>query len=264
MIVKESYQKKIRLIFQIALSIQVAVVSACLILSCLTIYRSGESPFTSASIVAQFARISLPVYLFLLGICFGAVLSFVMPLAEARPTARIDIAIKLKKRYEKLGNAFAQASDEVKKACEKERSKRRVYRIGCAVVCVVAAIPLVLYLLDLSHFTPALNESVLAATLRAIPLVLLGGVAYLVMGWLITVSLQKEFKLLEAVPAQGGSKTSATITASKKNEQMQTAIIRAALIVVAVVLIGLGIANGGMRDVLGKAIKICTECIGVG
>ena len=81
MILQESYQKKIRLIFQIALSIQVAVVSGYLILSCLTIYRSGESPFTSASIAAQFAKISLPVYLFLLGICF--VCELVVPLPRA-------------------------------------------------------------------------------------------------------------------------------------------------------------------------------------
>ena len=264
MILQESYQKKIRLIFQIALSIQVAVVSGYLILSCLTIYRSGESPFTSASIAAQFAKISLPVYLFLFGICFGAVLSLVMPVEEVRPTARIDIAIKLKKRYEKLGNAFAQASDEVKTACAREKYKRLAYRIGCAVVCVAAAIPLVIYLMDLSHFTPALNESVLAATLRSLPLVILGGVSYLVMGWLITVSLQKEFKLLEAVGTQGGSKVSTAVQDTKKNAQMRTTILRTALIVVAVVLIGLGIANGGMRDVLGKAIKICTECIGLG
>ena len=262
--IQRSTQQKIRLIFQIVLSAQVFMVGICLILSCLAIYRSGESPFTSASIAAQFARISLPIYLFLLGICFGAVLSFVMPLAEARPTARIDVAIKLKKRYEKLGNALADAPGEVKAACERERGKRLAYRIGCAVVCVAAAIPLVVYLLDLSHFTPALNESVLAATLRAIPLVLLGGVAYLVMGWLITASLQKEFKHLEAVSAQGGAKASAAVAASKKNEQMRTTVVRAVLIVVAVVLIGLGIANGGMRDVLGKAIKICTECIGLG
>ena len=29
-------------------------------------------------------------------------------------------------------------------------------------------------------------------------------------------------------------------------------------------IILLGILNGGMADVLGKAIRICTECIGLG
>ena len=40
--------------------------------------------------------------------------------------------------------------------------------------------------------------------------------------------------------------------------------LRAALYAVAVVLIVLGVMNGGLRDVLVKAINICTECIGLG
>ena len=40
--------------------------------------------------------------------------------------------------------------------------------------------------------------------------------------------------------------------------------IRKVLMVVAVCLVVLGIFNGSMRDVLVKAIKICTECVGLG
>lgn len=35
-------------------------------------------------------------------------------------------------------------------------------------------------------------------------------------------------------------------------------------VLLAVLLIGLGIINGGLWDVLVKAINICTECIGLG
>ena len=40
--------------------------------------------------------------------------------------------------------------------------------------------------------------------------------------------------------------------------------LRIAVGALAVGLTALGIANGGMRDVLVKAINICTECIGLG
>ena len=40
--------------------------------------------------------------------------------------------------------------------------------------------------------------------------------------------------------------------------------IRIALLLTAVGLIVLGIRNQGLRDVLYKAIQICTECIGLG
>ena len=38
----------------------------------------------------------------------------------------------------------------------------------------------------------------------------------------------------------------------------------AALIFVSAVLIVLGALNGGARDVLAKAVKICSECLGLG
>ncbi len=40
--------------------------------------------------------------------------------------------------------------------------------------------------------------------------------------------------------------------------------LRGALYLAAAALVILGILNGGLRDVLAKAVKICTECIGLG
>lgn len=38
----------------------------------------------------------------------------------------------------------------------------------------------------------------------------------------------------------------------------------AALLCVSITLIVLGILNGGATDVLAKAVRICSECIGLG
>lgn len=38
----------------------------------------------------------------------------------------------------------------------------------------------------------------------------------------------------------------------------------AALFCTAVLLLILGVVNGGAQDVLAKAVKICSECIGLG
>ena len=40
--------------------------------------------------------------------------------------------------------------------------------------------------------------------------------------------------------------------------------LRTVLLIAAVCLIAAGIFNGSARDVLGKAVKICTECVGLG
>ena len=45
---------------------------------------------------------------------------------------------------------------------------------------------------------------------------------------------------------------------------MSVKTMRLILLIIAVLLIAVGAANGGARDVLVKAINICTECIGLG
>ncbi|MBE6586468.1 MAG: thioredoxin [Ruminococcaceae bacterium] len=40
--------------------------------------------------------------------------------------------------------------------------------------------------------------------------------------------------------------------------------VRGVILVVGLAFVVLGVLNGGMADVLGKAIRICTECIGLG
>ena len=47
-------------------------------------------------------------------------------------------------------------------------------------------------------------------------------------------------------------------------ERRGVVIVRAVLIVAALALIVAGILNGSARDVLYKAITICTECVGLG
>jgi len=44
----------------------------------------------------------------------------------------------------------------------------------------------------------------------------------------------------------------------------KTRILRTAVLVIAVILIVIGIINGGLEDVLAKGAAICTECVGLG
>ena len=53
-------------------------------------------------------------------------------------------------------------------------------------------------------------------------------------------------------------------TGAKPASKDRRAVWQIALLVLAVLFIVLGILNGSMKDVLIKAINICTECIGLG
>ena len=52
--------------------------------------------------------------------------------------------------------------------------------------------------------------------------------------------------------------------AAAASKEKKLLIVKIALLVVAVLFIIAGIANGSMEDVLIKAVNICTECVGLG
>ncbi len=49
-----------------------------------------------------------------------------------------------------------------------------------------------------------------------------------------------------------------------ENRSCSGKTLRTVLIAAAVIMIAAGIFNGSARDVFGKAVKICTECVGLG
>ena len=53
-------------------------------------------------------------------------------------------------------------------------------------------------------------------------------------------------------------------TAVHQQADQKTRILRTAVLVIAVILIVIGIINGGLEDVLAKGAAICTECVGLG
>ncbi len=50
----------------------------------------------------------------------------------------------------------------------------------------------------------------------------------------------------------------------RQRRLLSLTLLRISIFAVAILLIVLGVANGGMKDVWEKAIRICSECIGLG
>ena len=74
---------------------------------------------------------------------------------------------------------------------------------------------------------------------------------------------EKELALLKSSIKEHGAPTLAVKSQQTKAID-STLIARYAILAASVVFIVIGIFNGGMADVLGKAVRICTECIGLG
>ena len=76
-------------------------------------------------------------------------------------------------------------------------------------------------------------------------------------------SVKRQMPFIKDLTAGQKTVTNAQIIDEKK-ELFTINIIRLAILAVSVAFIIVGVFNGGMRDVLIKAINICTECIGLG
>ena len=141
-------------------------------------------------------------------------------------------------------------------ACKEEKLRKKI-GYGTAGVVIVCAVPGLMYLLNRDHFTSWDLETVMGQMLvHTLPGIIAGFAAVIAASFICRRSMEREIGLLKEV---SGDK--ATEIAAKPSRVSYGKI---GLYVLAVILIVLGINNGGMRDVLIKAINICTECIGLG
>ena len=149
--------------------------------------------------------------------------------------------------------------------------------VGCAalVLAVAASVVSLVYLLDKSY-APILNESIFvesdAMTDRLVRVLVwsASGMMLLLAAVILgdTFAKKKEEKIKREiaenavkgirVPAAKAEKRTA------KEHKKLLWIIRGGVAVVGIVCVITGICNGGMADVLKKAIQICTQCIGLG
>ena len=270
----EEKTRRLHTVYGIALSVLCGLSGLLLIVSCILLYLSGDAPFSRESVGAALAAVAAPLILCVLGVIFSAVVSIRFPVAAKRlrgavkPSVLIDRLI-LKLPREKCDTAFALS-------VMGERKKRFLLLLLPSAISALFLVPIVLYFADLSHFTVEnLNGDVIAACLFALPFLAVSCLLFLAASFFCKASLDRELSFVKArisKPALENAVTVAPETLRKRNifafldarDAMVTLVVRIAVLTVAAVFIVLGVLNGGMNDVLEKAVRICTECIGLG
>ena len=252
-------KERVHLIYGILLSVLLAALGIALIVSCIAIYKSGDSPFTRESISSQFAKIAAPTYICLAAVIGGIALSLALPLEDKklRPMP-MDRVGKLRAKLLIRGGTCNEA--------DKLARKILIARVLCCALCALSALPVIIYLANPDNFTADINGSVIALVKVLLPCAVFAFAVGTTFSYLVKALLAKEETLLKE--ALASSDASAVL---KPDENIVRAkgmrvidIVRITVFAVAAVFIILGITNGGMSDVLEKAIKICTECIGLG
>lgn len=246
----------------VLLSVSTLLLAALLIWQCIATFRTGNAPdnFTAAGVRIndvysreivgmRLGSIAWAFWLWLAALEAAIVWRMARPEQVNKPApdprTRLDILLR---RVEKTPEMLA------------EEKKRKLVTVACGVICALCAVPAAIYLLNIEHFTSWDLESVMGAMLLNVgPWVLIAFVALFVRAQISFDSTARE-----AAAAAKAPKLEKTLEKTQKASGNGTKALRIALYVAAVALVVLGIINGGMRDVLVKAINICTECIGLG
>ena len=178
----------------------------------------------------------------------------------------------------------AQPSEEM----AKEQALQKKLQLGGWIGFAVCMIPILLYITNDAHFAltdaEGLDHSIVSMVAFVVPWTVIGLACLIVTTVLQGKSMQREADAATALmkeaaaakaaeAAKAGAESAKAPSASKAaaplyNTSPETArrrvIIRRVLLVAAVIFVVLGVQNGSMKDVLVKAIRICTECVGLG
>lgn len=229
----------------------IVILGIALIASCLDIYNSGARPYSPESIGLRFQKIAFLAYACIAVAVGGVILSLALPVDEKKPKPVRDEMMLLEKAKAKVAVPPAAALAEQK--------KRLGYRIGTAAAFAALMVYPAIYCFDQSHYSiTALNESVIGAAITTLIPASIGLALCFVCSLLESKSIAREIEIYKSAADTKGT------PAPQKTEWKYLTILRCGLLVLAVVLMVLGIFNGGMKDVLDKAVAICTECIGLG
>ena len=146
---------------------------------------------------------------------------------------------------------------DLPEATRAEEALRRKVGLGTGAAVVLCAGMCLIYLLNRDNFISWDLELVMGQMLvHTLPWISATFAAVIAATFVCRRSMEREICLLRGIP---GNKTP-----DAPSSPSRLFYVRIVLYVLAVILIVGGIGNGGMRDVLIKAINICTECIGLG
>lgn len=247
---KKEQKQKLFLILDILLTALLVIAGICLMVQCVGIYHSGS--YTPEKVAAAFRPISIPVYACVLMIAVRFIAHFFED--EKPQKAQRQVAMLYRRAAARAD--VENCPDPEKSQILALREARKIRRIIGWAVFAGCSVAFLIYALNPVHFTEDITGSMRTAAIY------LAAALALPFGWAVytvyknRASLSAELELLKKAP-----KLPAAPAAAKKN---YLPALRIALIVAAVVLTVVGLNLGGTRDVLTKAINICTECVGLG
>lgn len=243
------FMMKLRVLMRWMAAFAASVAAALLCWQCVDIWHAGSSQaaYTAEIVGGRLRLLALPLMLCAAVILLAVLMGAGVPERALRGSLTPENRLRLMK---------ARVATLPEKAMREERFRRYV-RLAVAAVLTLCAVMTLAFLLDGRNFASWELETVLAALLRQIvPWMALAMAALWGGAFLCDRSCLRECEALRGLPAGKA--------ACAPEKAAHTGVVRLILYAAAVVFIVLGVMNGGLYDVLVKAVNICTECIGLG
>lgn len=267
----ESTNKKVRLIYGWVFTAFTIVVGVLFIWQVLDIYTGGiaagnTSPFSRGLVEERLGIIAAPFWIWIAMIVAGLILWEVFPVKE-KLSPVTDPRYVLKRLEKRLP---AEAEGELKSSLDYVKSQNKTLKIFhwllFAIVCIYLAY-VIAYVSIPSNFpnkdktADMLNMAKYLLPVAAI--VFVAAILYVGYYKYAAKNMLPHVKKLTA-----GVKANAAV---KQNKFMQIVThkyfklgVRIAVACLGVAFVIAGCFNGSIGEVLNKAIRICTECIGLG
>ena len=252
-------RNRILLIVQSLLCMMLVIMLA---VSAVGIYRAGtaekqENPlawvYTRDKAAAALKPV-LPVFLLAVGVTVACAVLNVRDENESKPVKDMELNRDL------MRTRVAQPSEAMKK--EQATQQKLLYSgWGGFGLCML---PVLIYMTNGDHFPNGDLEQVMGSlAVHVFPWIILGFAVLIVAAVLQGRSIQREY---DAIMARIREEKAAGIKAEPQTAKHAPNVnaLRFILLAVAVVFIIIGIRNGSMTAVVNKAIRICTECVGLG
>ena len=243
-----------------ATALMTLLLAALLCWQCIDIYADGNaadnldengvhlSPvYTMEDVGARLTTLAIPAAVYVLLIASTAIVQGRVPGDAEKATLTAENRLRLQKR--RVAELPAAARHE-------EALRRNIWLATAAVLAACAALAGV-FLLNGANFVSWDLENVMGEMLLHVaPWAAVALLAVYVALRACDESFVRECEALKGQPAEK--------PAPLQEKPFPTNVLRADLYAAAIVFIVLGVMNGGLYDVLVKAINICTECIGLG
>lgn len=243
-------------------SLLCALLVVMLAVSAVGIYRSGiaekqENPlawvYTRDKAAAALKPV-LPVFLLAVGVTVACAVLNVRDESEKKPVKDVELNRDL------MRARVAQPDEAMKK--EQAIQKKLLYGgWGGFALCML---PVLLYMINGDHFPNGDLEQVMGKfAVHVFPWIILGLAVLIVSAILQGKSIQREY---DAIVARLKEEKAVGIKPGPQAEKpaQNLNVLRWVILAVAAVFIIVGIRNGSMTAVVNKAIRICTECVGLG